>query len=347
LSTIFLSYRRDDSAGFAGRLSDELEARLGAGSVFRDVDDIRPGQDFVAAINSQLDEVNAVLVMIGPHWLAADASGQRRLDKPDDFVRLEIQAALSSGKPLIPLLVGGAAMPTEAILPADIAGLARRQAVVLSDVDWKIDVARLVGSLNPKLAGSARAGRPSRRLLIGLGAAALVLALAVALVRMWMPPPTPQTAVSAPVSSGTLAAPASPAPAASAFPTPAPRAKSVAPAPVVEIAGRWGAHVKYDWGDAYNEVFDFKLRNGQVRGTAGFLEYPRIIEEGRLQGRWLSFVTHTSETLGDQPAKEATNRYEGEVVREGNTDRIHFTLETTGGYSSHVPVEFVAQRVAK
>lgn len=339
MSTIFLSYRRDDSAGFAGRLCDELEVRLGAGSVFRDVDDIRPGQDFVAAINSQLNEVNAVLVMIGPHWLAADANGQRRLDKPDDFVRLEIQAALTYGKPLIPLLVGGAAMPSEAALPAEIAGLARRQAVVLSDVDWKTDVARLVGSLNPKLGGSTRAGRPSRRLFLGLGAVGLVVALTVALMRMWMPPRPVQTAVPAPASSAALAAPATP--------TLAPRAQSAKPAPLVEIAGRWSAHVKYDWGDAYNEVFDFKLRNGQVRGTAGFLEYPRIIEDGRLKGRWLTFLTHTNETLGDEPAKEATNRYEGEVVREGNTDRIHFTLETTGGYSSHVPVEFVAHRAAK
>jgi hypothetical protein len=338
MSAIFLSYRRDDSAGFAGRLSDELEAKLGAGSVFRDVDDIRPGEDFVAAINSQLNQVSAVLVMIGPHWLAADSNGQRRLDKADDFVRLEIQAALASGKPVIPLLVGGVAMPIEATLPADIAALARRQAVVLSDVDWKTDVARLVASLNPKLAGSPQAGRPSRRLVLGLGAAALVLALAVALVRIWMPPPSPAR-LPAPTAPDALATPATP--------TLPPRGTSGTPAPLVEIAGRWSAHVKYDWGDAYNEVFEFKLRNGQVRGTAGFLEYPRIIEEGRLQGRWLTFLTHTSETLGDEPAKEATNRYEGEVVREGNTDRIHFTLETTGGYSSHVPVEFVAQRAAK
>jgi hypothetical protein len=331
LSTIFLSYRRDDSAGFAGRLSDALEVKFGAGTVFRDVDDIHPGEDFVAAINSQLDEVKVVLVMIGPHWLTADANGQRRLDKADDFVRLEIQAALSSGKHVIPLLVGGAMMPTEADLPSDIAGLARHQAVALSDADWKADIARLVENLRPELAGSAGAGRPSRRILLGLGAVGLALAVTVLLFRIWTPPRPSQPAVLTPPT---------------AVPLP-PRAQSAAPVPTVDIAGRWSARVKYDWGDAYNEVFEFKLRNGQVRGTAGFLEYPRIIEEGRLQGRWLSFLTHTNETLGDQPAKESTNRYEGELVREGNTDRIRFTLETTGGYSSHVPVEFVAQRAAK
>lgn len=331
MSTIFLSYRRDDSAGFAGRLSDALEVKFGAGTVFRDVDDIHPGEDFVAAINSQLDEVKAVLVMIGPHWLTDDADGQRRLDKADDFVRLEIQAALSSGKHVIPLLVGGAKMPTEAELPSEIAGLARHQAVALLDADWKADVARLVESLRPELAGSAGAGWLRRRILFGLGAAGLALAVTVLSIRLWTPQrPSQPVALTPPT----------------AVPLP-PRVQSVAPAPTVDIAGRWNAHVKYDWGDAYNEVFEFKLRNGQVRGTAGFLQYPRIIEDGRLQGRWLTFLTHTNESLGDEPAKEATNRYEGELVREGNTDRIHFTLETTGGYSSHVPVEFVAHRAAK
>ena len=128
-SAFFLSYRRDDSAGFAGRLADALEHAFGPGSVFRDVDDIGPGEDFIHTIESQLRDVGAVLVMIGPHWLAAGADGQRRLDAKDDFVHLEIQLTLASGKPLIPLLVGGARMPVEADLPP----LARRQAVVLSD----------------------------------------------------------------------------------------------------------------------------------------------------------------------------------------------------------------------
>ena len=116
MAHIFLSYRRDDSAGFAGRLADALETEFGAGSVFRDVDDIRPGEDFIQAIEFHLREVGAVLVMIGPHWLVTGAEGQRRLDDPRDFVRQEIQAALASGKPLIPLLVGGASMPSEANL---------------------------------------------------------------------------------------------------------------------------------------------------------------------------------------------------------------------------------------
>ena len=102
MARIFLSYRRDDSAGFAGRLADALEAEFGVGSVFRDVDDIQPGEDFAQAIQFQLRESGAVLVMIGPFWL----NGRRRLDDPGDFVRQEIETALESKKPLIPLLVG-------------------------------------------------------------------------------------------------------------------------------------------------------------------------------------------------------------------------------------------------
>ena len=78
MAAIFLSYRRNDAPGFAGRLAEDLEAALGAGSVFRDVDDIRPGQDFVGVIERELGSVGVALVMIGPGWLEARAEGQRR-----------------------------------------------------------------------------------------------------------------------------------------------------------------------------------------------------------------------------------------------------------------------------
>ena len=119
--------------------------------MFRDVDDIRPGEDFIQAIEAHLREVSAVLVMIGPNWLGASSGEKRRLDDAGDFVRQEIQAALVSGKPLIPLLVSNATMPLEADLPAAIAGLSRRQAVVLSDSNWRRDVERLVKDLRTQL----------------------------------------------------------------------------------------------------------------------------------------------------------------------------------------------------
>jgi len=94
---IFLSYRREDSAGFAGRLADALEAEFGTESVFRDVDDIRPGEDFIQCIESHLQQVGAVLVMIGPRWLVIDSSGQRLRDF--DVDQLIHEFGLGGGRP--------------------------------------------------------------------------------------------------------------------------------------------------------------------------------------------------------------------------------------------------------
>ena len=311
MSAIFLSYRRDDSAGFAGRLADALEAEFGTGSVFRDVDDIRPGQDFIQAIESHLREVGVVLVMIGPSWLVTGAHGKRRLDDADDFVRQEIQAALDSGKPLIPLLVGGATMPTEAELPDAIAGLARRQAVVLSDSIWRGDVQRLVVSLHPLLPG--RGGAPvKRRWMLGLAGAVAGLVAIVWAIKVWRLPP--------PMESPQVASP---------------------PAQTVDVTGRWTAQVKYDWGDRYDEVFEFKYLGDNLHGSATYQTGRLTIEQAKLKGDWLSFITRSQEMLGnDSPWKEVTHRYTGRVTAE----EIRFTLESGGGYSIHPPVEFTAKR---
>ena len=148
---LFINYRRDDQPGYAGRLADALESAFGAEKVFRDIEDIRPGDDFVVALQKQLAGIDVMLVVIGPAWLATRIKGVRRLDEPEDFVRMEIETVLKSGKPLLPVLVSGAAMPIEADLPSNIRALARRQAIVLSDVGWSSDVARLIESIRPFL----------------------------------------------------------------------------------------------------------------------------------------------------------------------------------------------------
>ncbi len=314
MAHIFLSYRRDDSAGFAGRLADALETEFGVGSVFRDVDDIRPGEDFIQAIESHLQHVGAVLVMIGPHWLARDADNQRRLDDPRDFVRQEIQAALSSGKPLIPLLVGGAKMPATAELADAIAGLARRQAVVLTDTNWRGDVERLVGSLRPLL--PLKDGAPvKRRWRRGLAGAVVGLIALVSAVQVLKQPPV----VTSPATS----------------------TESVQAA---SISGRWSARVKYDWGDQYDEILEFKYLGDKLLGTATYQTGRLTIEQARLKNGWLSFVTRSQESLGNETSwKEVTHRYTGQVTPAG----IHFTMESGGGYSIHPPVEFIAERLAK
>jgi hypothetical protein len=310
----FLSYRRDDSAGFAGRLADALESAFGADSVFRDVDDIRPGQDFVTAIESQLQAVKAVLVMIGPRWLEATGSdGRRRLGAPDDFVSLEVGAALTSGKPVIPLLVGGAKMPRESDLPPTLAGLARRQGVPLSDSGWRMDVERLVASLRDLMPDEGGRLPPSRRVRMVLAGLAVVVLLGVFAALRFLPGSTgPDSTV-----------------------------QPVAEQPIADVTGRWTARVKYDWGDEHDEIFEFKYLDDALHGTATYLTGRLTIEQARLKGDWLSFVTRSQEMLGsDSPWKEVTHRYTGQVTPEG----IRFTLESGGGYTLHTQVEFVARR---
>jgi hypothetical protein len=131
---VFLSYRRDDTAGRAGRLFDGLIKRLGPGQVFQDVEGISPGLDFEQALVEWLDRADASVVVIGADWVtAAEADGRRRLDHDDDYVRREVGAALASGRPVVPVLVGGAQLPRANELPDDLEPLVRRQAFTVRD----------------------------------------------------------------------------------------------------------------------------------------------------------------------------------------------------------------------
>jgi hypothetical protein len=174
MAAIFISYRRDDAAGHAGRLSDALEARFGRDHVFRDVDDIRPGQDFVQTLEKALARCEALIVVIGREWLSiADTDGRRRLDDPQDYVRLEIATALKRGIAVLPVLLEDADMPSAADLPADIAPLARRQAARLTETAWSADVRRLLEAVESAcVTRDPPARRSRRRSLLMLGVAA-------------------------------------------------------------------------------------------------------------------------------------------------------------------------------
>lgn len=144
VSGIFISYRRQDAAPYAGRLRSDLAQRYGESSVFLDIADLTPGASWTEQLHQAVDACDLMLVVIGPRWLqATDAEGRRRVDDPEDFIRSEIAAALQLGKRVVPVLVGGASMPPEAQLPDEIAGLARRQAGELSDRRWDADLARM------------------------------------------------------------------------------------------------------------------------------------------------------------------------------------------------------------
>jgi len=312
MTGVFISYRRDDRPGFAARLAEALENTFGAEHVFRDVEDIRPGEDFVSVIETRLQAVDVVLAVIGPAWLSAERNGIRRLDEPGDFVRLEIATALEAGKPVWPVLVGGAAMPSQTDLPEAICALARRHAVVLSDPGWKDDVNRLIAALRPLLKPPRRTRMP----VWGL-AGALVVALSAALwtFRDRLQPAPPVTTAQQRNATHTDVVQA-------------------------ELSGRWHAHVRYDWGAEHPEHFDLRVEGDEIRGTASYLRLPRIIEQGELRdGTQLRFITRTDSIAGSE-TRALTHSYRGTLQE----DALHFTLETTGSRSGSEPVEFVARR---
>jgi hypothetical protein len=183
MASIFVSYRRDDAAGFAGRVEDELERRFGDVEVFRDVDDIASGEDFVRRLDHALQSCRVFVAVIGKSWLTArNADGTRRLDDPNDFVRQEISAALRRDVRVMPVLVDGARMPAEADLPEGLKSLARRQAHELSDSRWDYDMGRLASTVEETL-GPQPKPKPAKRRW--LATAAAVVALAIAGVAGW------------------------------------------------------------------------------------------------------------------------------------------------------------------
>jgi hypothetical protein len=144
----FISYRRDDAAGHAGRLFDRLAGRFGREAVFMDHSTLAPGENFRGAIVASLSKADAVFAVIGPRWAdARDEQQALRLTQPDDFVRLEILTALEMSTRVIPLLVGGATMPGEADLPAELLPLVRLQAWELRDARFDDDLQALLAQL--------------------------------------------------------------------------------------------------------------------------------------------------------------------------------------------------------
>ncbi len=160
---IFISYRREDAAGYAGRLYDRLAAHFGDERVFMDVEGIEPGADFVDAIERAVGSCEALIVIIGSEWLGTDNAGRRRLDDPADFVRLETATALARGIRVVPVLVDGAVMPRADQLPKELAPLTRRQAVELSHKQWDASTGELIRTLekilNPDKARIAKISR--------------------------------------------------------------------------------------------------------------------------------------------------------------------------------------------
>ena len=145
---VFISYRRDDSAGHAGRLFDRLSDHFGPGQVFMDVEGIQPGVDYIEAVQEAVQSCDVLIAVIGKEWLeASDVTGGRRLDDAADLVGIEIATALDRNIRVIPVLVRGAREPPSTDLPDALKPLARRNALELSDTRFSSDVRRLVDAI--------------------------------------------------------------------------------------------------------------------------------------------------------------------------------------------------------
>jgi formylglycine-generating enzyme required for sulfatase activity len=157
MTTVFISYRREITAGEARALFNELLEKLGKNSVFMDVDSIALGRDFRSALQRTLESCDLMLVLIGRDWAdVKDEEGRTRLENPGDFVRLEIEAALGRDIVVTPILVQGAHMPAPEHLPADIRDLVYRNGFELSHNRWESDVAEMIRRLDLDVSKAAR-----------------------------------------------------------------------------------------------------------------------------------------------------------------------------------------------
>lgn len=172
VNSYFISYRRQDTGGHAGRLMDRLAARFGGDRVFMDVQDIRPGQNFSTSIEETLGRCTHLLAVVGPRWLEIL---QQRAAAGEDLVRHEIAVGMKRGLTVIPVLVGGARMPSSENLPAELAAFGRCQAVEIRDERFDGDCADLVAFLG----GGTPEGATgmSRRAMLAAGVAATIVLL--------------------------------------------------------------------------------------------------------------------------------------------------------------------------
>ena len=279
-SRIFISYRREDSGGHAGRICDRLSARFGNARVFMDLQDIAPGQNFAQSIDDTVATCDCVVAVIGPRWLEALRA---RAPGGVDFVHHEIAAALRRSITIIPVLVGGAGMPASADLPPALSALSYRNALEVRDERFDDDVARLGDSIrslgvadNSELAGAG--SRKPSRVVVPLVAVALLLAAAGAYIAL-RPASTSESAVPVAVSAAAL-------------------------------DGDWIAEMQKEGQRPYRIRLTFAVAGDSITGIVRYPTGDGPILDARLSGRVLTF--HTSH-LPQFESMPATIRYQAEV----------------------------------
>ena len=305
MSGIFISYRREDSAAYAGRLYDRLSAHFGADQVFMDVDDIPPGADFANQIDAKVGSCDAMVVVIGKDWLTTrNAAGQLRLSDPNDFVGLEVALALQRSVLVIPVLVGGAQMPKADELRTDLKTLARRNALKLTDEDFQRDADDLIHAIEkdsgvrkrPSLAAvDSRTQLRKKRLRRLIWKVPLIILLVSFAV--WWESRKEQGSNDTKIEAASAA-----------------------------FTGSWSGDVTYSWGAKYNEPFFFQPEGNMLFGTVSFLGVKRGIEEGKIEGETISFRVRFDEVSGDE-SRERKNYYFGKL----NGNQIHMRMQDDRG----------------
>jgi len=276
MAGIFISYRRDDTAGHAGRLFDRLVEHFGRERVFMDVDTIEPGQDFVAVIGERVRSSGAVIVLIGKEWLlAADALGRNRLNDPTDFVRLEIASSLEQGTPVIPVLVEDATMPRAEDLPQPLQALSRHQALTISDARFHAEVADLIRVLQQYVTPSDSAKQLLDRVQktgrwLTISAAAVVIGILLSGVYWWQ-----------------------------------------AEQDTDKISGQWKAELSAAGEKPLSVLLDLQVAGTRLLGTVSYPTGESGIRDGTRDGNHISFQTQHVPQFETQPV---VIPFEGELA---------------------------------
>jgi TIR domain len=296
MASIFISYRREDTGGHAGRLCDRLTDRFGGDRVFMDIQDIHPGQNFATSIEDTIATCDCVVAVIGPRWLE---TVQKRAQSRDDFVRHEIGSALKRHVTVIPVLMGGARMPAAADLPPELAELSVLNAIEVRDERFDQDVVELETFLASKLrVGDLPAAGTRARLVRRLRVAIPLLVIA-AIAGYFLLRPGARMAGDAPVPA----------------------------APVID--GEWVAEMQKPGQPPFRIRLSFQ-RVGESIG--GMVQYPTgngAMHEVTLKGRTLTFYTSHVPQFESSPA---TIRFQAEVA----ADRIQLMATDDAGVATGV-----------
>ena len=304
---IFISYRRDDTSGYAGRLYDQISQHVGADHVFMDVADIGPGSDFVEVIEKQVGTCDALVALIGTNWLTAkDNQDRPRLGNAGDFVSVEILAALKRNIEVIPVLVGGAKMPLQRELPESLHPLARRQAVAFSDTHFARDVDDLIAALQKD---KGQVALPvSTRKYAWIASVLLLVAIAAG-AWQWQ---ERKHHSDSPAAKGEAMAPGA-------------TSRAVKNG---DISGTWKGVLSKD-GRAFNVLFTFEVSGNKLFGRVIYPTGEAGIQDGTIRDGRLSFITRHTPQFAD---KEATITVDGRM----SGDEIEVVMQDDNGFAKGV-----------